>query len=48
MYLTLGGIVPVSETVVPYLNLQLPVYQNVNGIQLTPKYTLSVGAKFSF
>jgi len=48
VYLTLGGIVPVSETFSPYANVQLPIYQNVNGIQLTPKYTVSLGARFAF
>jgi hypothetical protein len=48
VYLTLGAIAPVSDKVAPYVNVQLPVYQNVNGIQLTPKYIVSVGAKVSF
>ena len=48
VYLTLGGIVPVSDTVAPYVNVQLPIYQNVNGIQLTPKYVFSAGVRVSF
>ena len=48
VYLTLGGILPVSENFAPYANVQVPIYQNVNGIQLTPKYTVSVGARYSF
>jgi hypothetical protein len=48
LYLTFGAMVPVTESFAPYLNVQVPVYQNVNGIQLTPKYVASVGAKFSF
>jgi hypothetical protein len=48
VYLTLGGILPVTENFAPYANVQLPIYQNVNGIQLTPKYTVSVGARYSF
>ena len=48
VYLTLGAILPISEKFVPYANVQLPIYQNVNGIQLTPKYTVSVGARYSF
>jgi hypothetical protein len=47
-YLTLGAIVPLAGAVAPYVNLQLPVYQDVNGIQLTPKYTLSMGVKKAF
>jgi hypothetical protein len=48
VYLTLGGIVPVTDKFAPYANVQLPIYQNVNGIQLTPRYTVSVGAKYTF
>ena len=48
VYLTLGAILPVSERFAPYANVQVPIYQNVNGIQLTPKYTFSAGAKYSF
>jgi hypothetical protein len=48
VYLTLGAIVPVTDRIAPYVNVQLPVYQNVNGIQLTPKYIVSVGAKVAF
>ena len=48
VYLTLGGMRPVTEKFAPYVNVQLPVYQNVNGIQLAPKYTVSVGARYAF
>lgn len=48
VYLTLGGMLPVTEKFAPYVNVQLPIYQDVNGIQLTPKYTVSVGAKYAF
>jgi hypothetical protein len=48
VYLTLGGILPVSPNFAPYANVQVPIYQNVNGIQLTPKYTVSVGARYTF
>ena len=48
VYLTAGVIVPVTDRIAPYLNVQVPVYQNVNGIQLTPKLIASVGARFSF
>ena len=48
VYLTLGGILPVNETFAPYANIQVPLYQNVHGIQLTPKYIVSVGARFAF
>lgn len=48
VYLTLGAIVPLTEKVSPYVNVQLPIYQNVNGIQLTPRYIVSVGARMVF
>ena len=28
--------------------IQLPVYQNVNSLQLSPRYTLTLGVKHSF
>lgn len=48
VYLTLGGMLPVTEKFAPYINVQLPIYQNVNGIQLAPRYTVSVGARYAF
>jgi len=48
VYFTPGVIVPVTPTVSVYSNLQLPVYQNVNGIQLAPTTIFSVGARLSF
>jgi hypothetical protein len=48
VYLTVGGILPVSEQFTPYANLQVPIYQNVNGIQLTPKYIASIGLRYAF
>lgn len=48
VYLTVGAIVPVTDRISPYVNVQVPVYQNVNGIQLTPKYIASVGVKVAF
>jgi len=26
----------------------LPIYQNVRGVQLAPRYTVSVGTRFAF
>ena len=48
VYLTPGVIVPITEKFSAYGNVQLPIYQNVNGIQLAPKYILSVGARMAF
>jgi hypothetical protein len=39
---------PVSQTVSVYSNLQLPIYQDVKGIQLSPKSIFSIGARMSF
>jgi hypothetical protein len=47
-YLTPGAIVRMTEKAFAYVNVQLPAYQNVNGIQLTPKYVLSTGIRFAF
>jgi hypothetical protein len=48
VYLTPGAIFPVSERTTIYSNIQIPIYQNVNGIQLTPSFIFSVGARISF
>jgi hypothetical protein len=48
LYLTLGGMAPVSGGLSAYANLHVPLYQRVNGVQLTPRYFVSVGARYSF
>lgn len=48
LYLTPGFILPVNDKVSVYTSLQIPVYQNVNGIQLTPSYIFSLGAHVNF
>lgn len=48
MYLSPGLVVPVTKQASVYGFLQLPVYQNLRGVQLTPRYTVSVGAHFAF
>jgi len=48
VYLTPGAIVLATEKVAGYANVQLPVYQKVNGIQLAPKAVFSVGARIAF
>jgi hypothetical protein len=48
VYLTPGLVMPISPTVSVYSNLQLPIYQDVKGIQLAPKTIFSVGARMSF
>ena len=48
VYLTPGAIVPISEKISAYANVQLPIYQDLNGIQLAPRYIVSVGTRFAF
>jgi hypothetical protein len=48
VYVTPGFIVPINESLSVYSSLQIPVYQNVNGIQLTPSYIFSLGAHLNF
>ncbi len=48
VYLSPGVTFPVSEKMKVYGFLQLPVYQNLNGYQLAPKYTVSVGTTIEF
>jgi hypothetical protein len=48
VYLSPGIVVPVSKQVSLYSFVQLPVYQNVNGVQLAPRYTASIGMSFTF
>ena len=48
VYLTPGVMVPITDKSSGYANVQLPLHQDVNGIQLAPKYILSVGARITF
>ena len=48
VYLSPGVTFPVTERVKAYAFVQLPVYQNLNGYQLAPRYTLSVGTRIDF
>jgi len=48
VYLSPGVVVPVDKKLSAYSFLQLPIYQNVNGVQLAPRFTASVGARYSF
>lgn len=47
-YLTPGLLYRLTEKTQIYANLQLPVYQNVNGIQLVPSYIASTGVRVNF
>lgn len=47
-YLSPGVTVPLGKKVSLYSFLQVPVYQNVNGVQLAPRYTATMGARYAF
>lgn len=48
VYLSPGVSVPINKQASVYGFVQLPIYQDVNGVQLTPRYTASLGARYSF
>ena len=48
LYFSPGIDVPVSFHFSIYSFLQLPVYQNLNGVQLAPQYTTSFGVRYVF
>ena len=48
IYLSPGLVVPVTKQASVYGFVQLPIYQDVRGVQLSPRYTVSVGARFAF
>ncbi|KIH83400.1 hypothetical protein [Pseudomonas batumici] len=47
-YLSPGVTVPVGKKTSLYSFVQVPVYQNVNGVQLAPRYTATIGARYAF
>ncbi|MFZ6727523.1 TonB-dependent receptor [Undibacterium sp. MH2W] len=48
IYFSPGLVGNVTDRVSLYSFVQVPVYQNVRGVQLAPRYTASVGVKVSF
>lgn len=48
LYLSPGVVAPVSKRMAVYGFIQLPLYQDVNGVQLTPRYTASLGVRYAF
>jgi hypothetical protein len=48
IYFSPGATVEITKKVKFYGFVQLPIYQNLNGYQLAPKYTVSVGTQFEF
>ena len=47
-YLSPGVTVNLAKAVQVYAFVQVPIYQNVNGLQIEPRYTVSVGARLAF
>jgi hypothetical protein len=48
VYLSPGVVVPLSTKTALYGFVQLPIYQNVRGVQLTPRYIASLGIRVSY
>lgn len=48
VYVSPGVTVPITKNIKTYGFVQLPVYQNLNGYQLAPRWILSVGTRFEF
>jgi len=48
VYLSPGATFAVSEQVKVYAFVQVPIYQNLNGYQLAPKSTFSLGTRIEF
>ncbi len=48
LYISPGITAPVGQQVSLYGFVQLPLYQDVNGVQLAPRYTASVGVRYTF
>lgn len=48
VYLSPGISAPINKSTSVYSFVQIPVYQRLNGVQLTPTFTASVGVRFSY
>jgi hypothetical protein len=48
LYVSPGITVAVIRQMSVYSFVQFPVYQDVNGVQLAPRYTVSAGVRYSF
>ena len=48
VYFTPGVVLPVSPSVAIHSDVQIPLYQNLNGIQLAPTAIYSLGVRWSF
>ncbi len=48
LYISPGITVSVSQQFAVYCFFQVPIYQDLNGVQLAPRYTASLGVRYSF
>lgn len=48
VYLTPGALIPINDQLSTTVNVQVPVYQNLNGIQLAPRYIASIALHYDF
>lgn len=48
VYLSPGFTAPLGQQTSVYGYVQLPIYQNVYGVQLTPRFTASIGVRHNF
>ncbi len=48
LYISPGVSVPVGNYISAYGFVQLPLYQDLNGVQLAPRFTTSLGMRYSF
>ncbi len=48
VYLSPGVNIPVTKQTSVYGFVQVPIYQDVRGVQLAPRFTASLGARFAF
>ena len=48
LYISPGITVSVSQQVAIYGFVQVPIYQDLNGVQLAPHYTASLGVRYTF
>jgi len=48
VYLAPGASVRLGKSALGYVFVQIPLYQRVNGLQIEPRFTTSVGVRFEF
>lgn len=48
LYVSPGIVAAATDRISLYAFVQVPIYQNVNGVQLAPRYTTTVGVRYAF